>query len=403
MFAWLSNASKTLSTIIDESIAEEDARVNQPPKREMLTPLQGHIGLLKTKPKPLFHILPNELKLYIFSFLPPEDLISSVCIVSREWRKLANDDRSWKWRYLREQNKWNVFGFHPQFANYNILPESKTAIAKENGALVEKKNEQPEIEGPMSWKIWYLQQYFQNNKSFNSPQRALRKITENKATPFKFLSRGIKNPTGGLKVLMMQTASQNKNGKQCDSFRVPIFGQAMQSAAAGLLYRLMWSQESPLFVTRLYPGIDGIGSGIGFKVNSKPLNLAAIYGDCSVDIGDWTEFFESANGFIYVIDCEISDEQITKAQMELHSVLNTNESVPLIVFSCDNSLNTASEIDLQKNNAIEEVGEVKRLRTPCEIGNLLQLTELTQRRWCVHGAKTIGEICKGLEWLTSEL
>lgn len=332
---------------------------------------------------------------FSFRFLPPEDLISSVCIVSREWRKLANDDRSWKWRYLREQNNWNVFGFNPQFINYTILPE------KEN-VQIEKKNEQPEIEEPMSWKIWYLQQYFQNNKSFNSPQRALRKITENKAHPFKFLSRGIKNPTGGLKVLM--TATHNKNGKPCDSFRVPIFGQSMQSAAAGLLYRLMWSQESPLFVTRMYPGIDGIGSGIGFKVNSKPLNLAAIYGDCSADVSDWTDFFESANGFIYVIDCEISDEQIVKAQLELHSVLKTNEFVPLIVFSCDNTLNTASEIDIQKNNAVEDAKEeIKLVRTPCEIGKLLRLTELTQRRWCVHGAKTIGDICKGLEWLTSEL
>ena len=67
MFAWLSNATKTLSTIIDETISEEDARLNSPPKREILAPLQGHFGLLKTKPKPLFHILPNELKLYIFS------------------------------------------------------------------------------------------------------------------------------------------------------------------------------------------------------------------------------------------------------------------------------------------------------------------------------------------------
>ena len=68
MFTWLSNASKTLSSIIDDSITEEDARLHQHPKREMLTPLQGHIGFLKTKPKPLFHILPNELKFYIFSF-----------------------------------------------------------------------------------------------------------------------------------------------------------------------------------------------------------------------------------------------------------------------------------------------------------------------------------------------
>lgn len=66
MFSWLQTAGRTLSTLVEESIYEEDS--NERVKSSFtLAPMQSHFGVLRNKPKPLFHILPVELKIYIFS------------------------------------------------------------------------------------------------------------------------------------------------------------------------------------------------------------------------------------------------------------------------------------------------------------------------------------------------
>jgi len=402
MFSWIQNATRSLSVLIEESINEEDLRGSSPPRREILTPLQAHLGLLKTKPKPLFHILPNELKLYIFSFLPPEDLLNSVSLVCREWRKLANDDESWKIRFYDEMNNWNVVGFNSLYPNDSEMPSvppflrswhSHSVVDLNPGMIV------PEKEPVMTWKTWYMQQYLQNSKSQQSPERALRRLKSPSNRPsFKFGRTSNRN-SGVTHMMMFQTPTRVR-GTKVDIYRIPIFGQGMESSASGLLYRLMWGRESPLFVTGLYPGVDGIGSGVGFKVNNTSLNLAAIYGDCSGDLAQWRDFFEAANGFIYVVDKLISDSQLLRAKAELSAVLNITEGVPLVVFACgvdgfreDNELPQPTQENL----------EVLIERSPSQIAENLGLVNLLSRRWCVRFAESLPDICKGLEWLSSEL
>lgn len=51
----------------------------------------------------------------------------------------------------------------------------------------------------------------------------------------------------------------------------------------------------------MYPGVEGIGSGIGFTVNRKKLNLATMYKYEDRGIFDkvrplWREFFKTAAG-----------------------------------------------------------------------------------------------------------
>lgn len=42
---------------------------------------------------------------------------------------------------------------------------------------------------------------------------------------------------------------------------------------------MMWSDHTPFEMTGLYPGQDGIGSGVGFNFMGSKLNLSAIYYD----------------------------------------------------------------------------------------------------------------------------
>jgi len=402
MFHWLQHASRSLSRMVEDAIHDEDASANQ--KKEILAPLQAHLGLLKTKPKPLFHVLPNELKLYIFSFLPPEELIRTVCLVCREWRKLGNDEESWKERFYADADAWNIVGYHPAYPKSiqhmpNELPFIKSwhshSIAELNPHMHTKQGK----ELTMSWKSWYIQQYLHNSKLHHSPEHALRKIMS-QGSSFRPSKRNGSGPA----VMMFQTQTRNIRSQKRDIFRIPIFGQAMEGSASGLLYKLMWSQESPLLVTGLYPGVDGIGSGVGFKINSTSLNLAAIYGDCASDISEWKEFFEAADGFIYVVDYCITDSQILHAQKELKTVLQTNDGVPLVVFSCVGfSDEQPHEDQLQDDQLAPIPSDLPVIRSPSQIAAGLGLLNLSSRRWCVRSAQSLSDICKGLEWLSMEM
>jgi len=40
---------------------------------------------------------------------------------------------------------------------------------------------------------------------------------------------------------------------------------------------MMWDEKFPFPVAALYPGVEGFGSGVGFEVNKKLLNIAALH------------------------------------------------------------------------------------------------------------------------------
>lgn len=313
--------------------------------------------------------------------------------------KLANDDRSWKWRFQRELCQWDTYGFHPKFMDF--LPYNKRNWNDVNLQIIPMlpDNENPTcdeipetkpllVNASMTWKQWYLQQYLHNSKLYHSPESALRKIMEKKRTERTNRSGSSMNVLSvSLRFPLSQNSRNNSRGGQI--FRIPIFGQAMESAASGLLYNLMWSQESPLLVTGLYPGTDGIGSGIGFKVNSKRLNLAAIYGENPLDIPQWKRFFEEADAIIYVVDAYISNEDLENAKKEIDLALKTNTHSPIMIFCCDDP-----------NGIVDPLLEK---RSPFQMATFFNMKEQHLRKWCTKSVKSVADICRGLDWLSSVL
>ena len=317
------------------------------------------------------------------SFISPENLVTSVCFVSREWMKLANDDRSWEWRFKRELGFWDTYGYHPNFLKIPRVTSMPCAPASlYSYGPEETKNEIPD--SSMSWKQWYLQQYLHNSKLYHSPQQALRRIISKSGSERSHSRSG--NSMSVLSLPLRFPLQQSRGSNRSHIFRIPIFGQAMESSASGLLYNLMWAQESPLHVTGLYPGTDGIGSGVGFKVNSKRLNLAAIYGENPLETQQWRRFFEHADGLIYVVDAVITDEILSSAVSELTHALQTNLHAPLVVFCCESEADLTGELLMVK-------------RTPFQIASVMNIKQ--DRKWCVQSVKTVADICRGLNWLSS--
>lgn len=410
MFHWVHNASRSLSSFVEDAILEEDENEHSLTSFH-LTPLQSHMGILRKKPKPLFHTLPNELKLYIFSFISPEDLIFSVCFVSKEWKKLAMDDRSWEWRFKREIKNWNTYGFHPKYSkllnsSYNNYYHHNHSFKKEINELdlppisdfeCVMSNNENRI---MSWKNWYLQQYLHNSKGFQSAGKALGKLVTNRS---QRKNRHRMNIFSIPRISSSRSSPSSSYEKE-PVFCIPIFGQAMDSSASGLLYSIMWSRESPLNVTGLYPGVDGIGSGVGFKVSSKRLNLAAIYGEYPMDFDSyWKDFFKIANALIYVIDASISDDNLLIATNELKEAMRINPRIPLMIFACKLKPEEEEEEDRDKEMIKDEKNNILKYRNPFELAEELQVKYEISRKWCIQSVDTVSDICRGLEWISSIL
>ena len=402
----MSSWFQALKSIIEDTIDQEDSEVFDSSSKKELTPLQSHIGILRKKPQPLFHTLPTELKLYIFSFISAEDLLSSVIYVCREWRKYVEDEYSWKLRFERDVLTWKAFGTSKLITlatqedkSSQITITEVTEESNENLEDVKEEDSNSSSNIPLllpnncTWRQWYMIQYTQNHQPSN-PEKALRKISsKTNSTPLKF------NFISKLKKKDLKSLKYDKQR----IFKIPIFGLALRNSARGLIYRLMWSQESPLTVNTLYPGVEGIGSGIGFRVNQKCLNVAAFYGD-TTELKDWSQFFEIADGLIYVIDGKSTEAHFKKAVDQFKTFIPTN-TAPILILSCYNTISTdngnATDIYPPEDPDEEILGNPRALS---EIAAQLELDKLTGiRHWSLRNANSLVDVCKGLDWLSSLL
>jgi hypothetical protein len=86
-------------------------------------------------------------------------------------------------------------------------------------------------------------------------------------------------------------------------------------------------------------GVEGMGSGVGFCVNDMQLNMAALYhyedrGFLETLRPQWIQFIQQADGFVFVVDHQASEEALAKARKELHSLLPSTQTSPLLVIAC---------------------------------------------------------------------
>jgi len=147
----------------------------------------------------------------------------------------------------------------------------------------------------------------------------------------------------------------------------------------------------------------GIGSGVGFRVDGKQLNLAVMQnkGFLATSRQRWHDFFRTADGLIFVVDNTRDEAALREARKLLFQTLvlasATDEeldeergdpqavtSAPLLVMVCE----------MEKN--------ADRCWTPAEVAEGLGLSKFMQkRRWCVRSVavENMSGIAESLHWL----
>lgn len=134
------------------------------------------------------------------------------------------------------------------------------------------------------------------------------------------------------------------------AFFVPIFGNALETSARRLVYRLMWGSENalPLFpVKGVFPGSGGKGGGVTFSVGragangrGRTLKLAPFYswsGKLDVNAG-LEEVCRACQGLCFVVDDQVlareDGPELADVRNMLHTLLPLAEpTVPILILN----------------------------------------------------------------------
>jgi len=152
---------------------------------------------------------------------------------------------------------------------------------------------------------------------------------------------------------------------------------------------MMWEENSPFKMTTLFPGSDGIGSGVGFEVNKKMLHVWSVNFDEQLftqlkNHPKWNEIIPATDGLVFTMYSDENSETVLE-NFKLGLNLKIKEDVPLLILSYQN-----------KESGVG--------RSPSEISELLNLRELP-RKWCVSriDLKSLEGIYSGMDWLVEQL
>jgi hypothetical protein len=125
---------------------------------------------------------------------------------------------------------------------------------------------------------------------------------------------------------------------------VPIFGNALETSARRLVYRLMWgsAEAPPLFqVQGVFPGTGGMGGGVAFHVGRKTLKVAPFYSwSKTLELGPvLLEAMRACHGLVFVVDDKMLDVETERTEMAemLNKILEVSAAmVPILVLNfCD--------------------------------------------------------------------
>jgi len=176
-------------------------------------------------------------------------------------------------------------------------------------------------------------------------------------------------------------------------YTIPMFGEGMEyGAAKKLVYSMMYKEDQSWKLTAMYPGVEGIGSGIGFTVNNLKLNLAAMYKYEDRGIFEkvrpiWREFFKTASAFIFVVNVH---DDLVKAKGELDTFMSDeNQIAPLLVVVCGDTNSAPS------GSALVQIADSLGLNTG----------KMKDRKWSIRlvDLESLQGMGEGLSWLTSVL
>jgi len=296
--------------------------------------------------------------------LPADDIVR-MSLVCKNWSSLLSRQHVWRSLFLRELPAWRVLtSDYRTGASWAQIARMQRSALSASTSMVSCGAEVPAVD----WKRFFLQQYGLNCRQFR-PDVFAEKLdhwTADVSTfplPFPFKSK---------------------------VYRVPMFGWGMETSAKQILYELLWCKNSPFVLTKAYPGVIGIGSGFGFRVNGKEINIAAMYPPAAEATAPqlrplWQKLFENSNGFVFVVD---GNRPLEDAGAELAAVIDERwfqPGAPLLVLYVVSNTQTASSPTLG------------------DIASALRLMQFKTLRWSVrvYNISSIQGVVDGLAWLAS--
>jgi len=304
-------------------------------------------------------------------------LVYKISFVCMHWHKLTNDNNFWKMLYLKSVRSWGLFQSYrtPKSSSIGQIFQSTTQLLFGTNS----SNVSPDLPPvPLTWKQKYLHQYARNSEEYK------RHVT--------LRTCPVSNHQANLKPKGLQFSPAFSS-----TYKVLIVGEGLETSAKRLLYDMMWGERTPFKMTKLYPGNEGIGSGVGFEVNGVDLNMSAIYNHTKALRTDeqekWIDLFRESHALLFVMDFLGSTEEVKKElDFLLKPELGLRSHVPLLVLAC--------KFNLVENSTSHSSGAAEKPRSPAEIAEKLSLEELG-RPWCVRHVEieTLDGIYQGLDWL----
>jgi len=324
--------------------------------------------------------LPIEIKHYICRFFEQEEL-RVLAQVSSTWNGICDDDEHWRSLFVEDKSKWNVFEnpvcvtrlsirelFSEMTVNIssqvsNITSQVSVITSQVSNILFNNGNNttatlsnNTKFHNPKIWKTRYQRQFLENNAPIQ------------KGSPYY--------------PRMLQFTKKK-------AYRVSMLGDGLDTTAKDLLYAMMWNKSSmDLTITGLYPGVDGIGSGVGFSVEGSTLNIAALH-RCNLDQGraQWSSYFLGVDAVILVINSKtLPDADKSKLTGVLEFVL---PHIPLMVLLC---------VEEDCDNCVRPSDLAQKLELEIRLNT-------KHRCWCVRTVfmDTLNGVSSGLQWLTRVL
>ena len=354
--------------------------------------------------------LPCEIKVLILQWLPLSSLILSQ-ILCKELYSLCNDEEFWRRKYEKDCGEWKI-----------LTSASNT------------------FKSTFKFKKLYITQFKDNNSNT--------KINENQTK-----TSGAKNQTkstvsglitkAGSALNYLSGGASSSNSSALKSWesqlqgecRIFIFGEGGSkvkgTAAKRMMYSLMNSTSDPLRPSgKMYKGIGGMGSGIGFIVNThKEANMITLHfgkysttnsaTETNVDDATsdkrpeffdvrgiskhWKDFVVTGRAFVFVLEVNETKSNVGMigdfVASAMHVIKDEQcKTAPVLIFVTQNKS--------PESEAAEEEQQLTRI-SAVEVSKQIKIAqEMEGRNWCIRvidDVEQFGPVADGFVWLSNYL
>mmetsp|Transcript_12016 Transcript_12016/g.16629 ORF Transcript_12016/g.16629 Transcript_12016/m.16629 type:complete len:357 (-) Transcript_12016:123-1193(-) len=343
-----------------------------------------------------FMDLPVDVKIYIFSNFLSADEIGKCSRVCSEWKMITNF--LWRHMFERDKNSWKAF------SSTSSKEAQQTGISSGARAFEEVKK--------VAWNMFEYLLGSSPAPSQSQPSQTSAPINDADAQNARWKQLYLQQHAVNKPSLSSSTSpnTNRKNVKDAPVHRIPMIGEGVDSkgTAKKLLYEVMWNPKSPIKMTGLHPGVEGVGSGVGFNVNDKHLNMIAMNKYTDRKLFEQarpmlTQFFKGCDGFVFVID---EQDDLQKAKAEIDTFITDKfirPDTPLLILLV--SLNQGSKETKEAAPSEDVKAEPSSPRVPVQMAEQLGLQERKEIQWLIRtlNVETMEGTLEGLAWLTSQL